>query len=298
MPACAELETNEYLKPFPPKATRLIVTIYGDIVEPRGGVLWMGDLISLCAGFGVNESLVRTAVSRLVSKGQLKGEREGRRSYYALTAQARDEYHLAADLFFGPADSECGWIITRCTDEARQNVLHRNGFRAAGGDFYIAAERPGRPVYGAAFRSTVLEPGVDLQALLSSTFDLAALARAYSGFVKRFRPMTRLLQETPDGHAALILRLALVHAYREIRLNDPLLPPSVLPADWPGSEAHRLFAMLYVGLSDAADAYIGSHLFDRSGPLPQAPEDVKARLDSLASRCRETLTGQGAIADA
>ncbi len=78
-----EILADSFLRPFPPKAAQLIVTIYGDIVEPRGGVLWMGDLISLCAGFSVNESLVRTAVSRLVSKGQLKGEREGRRSFYA-----------------------------------------------------------------------------------------------------------------------------------------------------------------------------------------------------------------------
>ncbi|MEP5624759.1 MAG: PaaX family transcriptional regulator, partial [Hyphomicrobiales bacterium] len=97
------LVLDQFLDPFPPKAAQLIVSIYGDIVEPRGGVLWMGDLIALCARFGVNESLVRTAVSRLVSRNQLSGERIGRRSYYGLTATARIEFHSAAELFFGPA---------------------------------------------------------------------------------------------------------------------------------------------------------------------------------------------------
>ncbi|POF29406.1 PaaX family transcriptional regulator C-terminal domain-containing protein [Roseibium marinum] len=291
MPACADLNTENYLKPFPPKAARLIVTIYGDIVEPRGGVLWMGDLINLCAGFGVNESLVRTAVSRLVSTGQLKGEREGRRSYYALTAQARDEYHLAAELFFGPADGECGWIVTHCSDESRQSGLISHGFVPVGGDFYIAAERPGRPVYGAAFRSTALQPEAkEMRALLTSAFDLGTLSRAYSGFVSQFRPMTHVLKENFDGHSALLLRLALVHAYREIRLNDPRLPPSVLPRDWPGFDAHRLFAELYIGLSTPADDYIGRHLFNRNGPLPQKPDDVKARLISLAARIDRPLS--------
>ncbi|MCV0428453.1 MAG: PaaX family transcriptional regulator, partial [Roseibium sp.] len=89
MSTVTDVAVNRFLKPSPPKAAQLIVSMYGDIVEPRGGVLWMGNLISLCAGFNVNESLVRTAVSRLVSKGQLEGQREGRRSYYALTEEAR-----------------------------------------------------------------------------------------------------------------------------------------------------------------------------------------------------------------
>lgn len=64
-----------------PRCASFIVTIYGDVVEPRGGILWMGNLIDLCAVAGLNESLVRTSVSRLVSAGQLIGVREGRKSY-------------------------------------------------------------------------------------------------------------------------------------------------------------------------------------------------------------------------
>ncbi|WP_299813416.1 PaaX family transcriptional regulator C-terminal domain-containing protein [uncultured Roseibium sp.] len=292
MPASTDLDTENYLKSFPPKAARLIVTIYGDIVEPRGGVLWMGDLITLCAGFGVNESLVRTAVSRLVSTGQLKGEREGRRSYYALTPRAREEYHLAAELFFGPVDGECGWLITHCAEEIRQSELLSHGFAHAGGDFYIAADRPGRPVGGATFRSTALQPNAsEMEALLTTAFDLGALSRAYKDFVGQFEPMAIVLKGDLDGRAALLLRLALVHAYREIRLNDPRLPPSVLRQDWPGSAAHRLFAELYIGLSAAADDYIGQHLFNRNGPLPQNTGDVRSRLMSLATRSeREPLS--------
>lgn len=60
------------------KAAGFIVTIYGDVVEPRGGVVWTGNLIETCAAAGISETLVRTAVSRLVAAGQLSGEREGR----------------------------------------------------------------------------------------------------------------------------------------------------------------------------------------------------------------------------
>ncbi|TXI06996.1 MAG: PaaX family transcriptional regulator, partial [Rhizobium sp.] len=69
---------------LPIKAASFIVTIYGDVVEPRGGVVWIGNLIEACKCVGITETLVRTAVSRLVTAGQLVGEREGRRSYYRL----------------------------------------------------------------------------------------------------------------------------------------------------------------------------------------------------------------------
>ncbi|HEY6919203.1 MAG TPA: PaaX family transcriptional regulator, partial [Tabrizicola sp.] len=34
-------------------AAAFIVTIYGDVVVPRGGVLWTGTLIDLCSRVGI-----------------------------------------------------------------------------------------------------------------------------------------------------------------------------------------------------------------------------------------------------
>jgi len=45
------------------RAGSFIVTLYGDVVEPRGGRLWMGNIIETCASMGISETLVRTAVS-------------------------------------------------------------------------------------------------------------------------------------------------------------------------------------------------------------------------------------------
>lgn len=65
-------------------AASFIVAVYGDVVVPRGEVLWMGSLIGICARIGISENLVRTATSRLVAAGRLEGERAGRRSFYRL----------------------------------------------------------------------------------------------------------------------------------------------------------------------------------------------------------------------
>jgi phenylacetic acid degradation operon negative regulatory protein len=284
MLSSVDIAADRFLSPCPPKAAQLIVTIYGDIVEPRGGVLWMGDLISLCAGFGVNESLVRTAVSRLVTKGQLAGEREGRRSFYGLTPEARDEYHLAAELFFSPEDGDCDWILTHCPDPSDQAELLRSGFGQLGGPVFFGADRPGRPLLGTPFRSRALLPdGQDLRVLAGNVFELDVLSREYAGFVSRFAPMQALTADLPSQQTALLLRLALVHGYRDIRLRDPRLPRAVLGASWPGFSARNLFAELYRRLSGPADTYIGERLLSRNGPLPATPDAVRKRMEMLST---------------
>ena len=284
MSTLTDIAVNRFLEPSPPKAAQLIVSMYGDIVEPRGGVLWMGNLINLCAGFGVNESLVRTAVSRLVSKGQLEGQREGRRSYYALTETARREYHAASDLFYGKPDGECDWIICHCPRIKDQTTLRRHGFAQLGGNVYAGADRPGRPQLGTVFRSELLSPvNGDLKEFVSSSFGLKALAADYSAFVSRFSPMKAETANMDAGETALLFRVALVHAYRIIRFRDPRLPTSVLPSDWPGSAARELFAEIYTKLSVPSDAYIGEQFLSRNGTLPACPESVSARLKTLTS---------------
>ena len=88
--------TDRLMQDLPLTAASFIVTVYGDIVVPRGEVLWMGSLIEICDSVGISENLVRTAVSRLVSAGSLLGERNGRRSFYRLAPAARAEFAEAA----------------------------------------------------------------------------------------------------------------------------------------------------------------------------------------------------------
>lgn len=39
----------------PIRASSLIITLYGDAVEPHGGTVWLGSLIGLLEPFGINE---------------------------------------------------------------------------------------------------------------------------------------------------------------------------------------------------------------------------------------------------
>lgn len=274
---------------FEPRAASFIVTIYGDVVEPRGGLLWMGTLIDICADVDISETRVRTAVSRLVAAGQLQGERAGRRSFYRLTPAARADYARAANILFDPPPTTGQWRIV-CAGEAPADDLVRAGFAVLGPGVFIApdhAEAATPP--GLMFRAGVAQGGALLRAFAAERWDLTAHAQAYHAFLDRFAPLGRALPVLADAalapRRALLLRLALVHSYRYALLRDPRLPPEALPPDWPGAAASALFARLYLGLSGAADSFVGDHFEDAGGLLPATTAETRKRLRGMARLC-------------
>lgn len=270
----------------PLKAAGFIVTIYGDVVEPRGDVVWTGNLIETCAAVGISETLVRTAVSRLVAAGQLCGEREGRRSFYRLAAPARAEFAAAARLLFGPPEA-ADWHFVHLTgaapDEALQ-VLERAGHARLGPRLAVGARSlPPLRQPAVVFKAEVLSGERDLGAFAADHWNLALHADAYRAFLGRFGPLAGLLEGTNRLSAAesLVARLVLVHQYRLVVLRDPRLPQAALPADWPGEEARRLFTGLYIRLSPEADRHVARNFVTADGPLPEASEATLRRLALL-----------------
>ncbi|WP_258597248.1 phenylacetic acid degradation operon negative regulatory protein PaaX [Mesorhizobium sp. AR07] len=268
------------------KAAGFIVTIYGDVVEPRGGVVWTGNLVDICADVRISETLVRTAVSRLVAAGQLSGEREGRRSFYRLAAPARAEFAAAARLLFGPPEP-ADWHFVQLTgsapDEAMQG-LERAGHARLGPRLAVGARpMPSLKQPAVLFRAEVVSGEGDLGAFAADHWNLAQHAHAYRGFIQRFGRLADLLGGGARLGAAesLAARLVLVHQFRLVVLRDPRLPRAALPADWPGEEARRLFSDLYLRLSPEADLHVARHFVTADGALPEASEATLRRLSLL-----------------
>ncbi len=265
----------------PPHAARFIVTVYGDVVEPRGGALWMGALIDLCGTVGLSESLVRTAVSRLVAADQLVGERNGRRSFYQLTKAARAEFAAASQVIFGPAPNARDWVVAYVADADCQAGLTRQGFARIGAGHVIApGHLAGLAGDALTFLATPATATASLKDWAAGLWDLARHARAYQDFLASLQDFVAFV-DAPDM-AQLAARLMLVHDYRAIVLADPRLPDEALPDAWPGAAARVAFARSYLALTPAANRAVSAGLADQRGPLSEMTDAVRAREAGLA----------------
>lgn len=258
------------------KAAAFIVTIYGDVVVPRGGILWTGTLIDLCSTVGINESLVRTAVSRLVAASQLDGERVGRRSYYRLRQSAAVDFQRAADLLYGPDRPARGWQIIH-DPEMRPEDAGRARMGHLGGSVFI------RPDRGQATRTGALvfhAEAVTAPERMAGFWDLSALRDGYAQFIGQFGAVDPAGMS--DGQA-LMVRLLMVHAYRMVLLRDPRLPDEHLPEAWNGAQARALFRRLYLGLTPGAHRHVTAVCEGVDGVLPAETAATAQRLATLTA---------------
>lgn len=253
---------------LPVSAAAFIVTLYGDVVAPRGGELWTGNIVETLALVGLSESRARTALSRLVAADQLSGSREGRRSFYRLTPRAAATFSRAARLIHTPAEPPPlrGWhlvLLPTGGQETHGAALARARFGFATPELAVLPDRgqPLEPLPGARFHATTTD---DLAAALADAWPLADIAARARRFITLFEPLEG---GAARGREALGLRLLLVHAFRDTALRDPVLPPELLPPDWPVPAARALFLRLYRTLSTASDREVSRRFLNAAGPL-------------------------------
>jgi phenylacetic acid degradation operon negative regulatory protein len=289
----------------PVRAGSLIVSLFGDVVSQHGNSVWLGSLIGALAPFGVNARQVRTAVFRLVRERWLAAERDGRRSYYNLTASGTRQYQrAAARVYAAPAPCWDGrWtlvVTTSCSPEQRDEL--RRELRWLG--YGVLA--PGVLAHPSAARDTldellreqgawnhaiVLEAGAAgsapgaLHDLVNAGWELERVAGRYRHFVSDFEPLDRALaggaQLADDGCFAA--RLLLIHEYRRILLHDSDLPAELLPAEWPGFEAAALTARLYRKLDGGAVRHLRGTWCSRDGKLPPPGREHFRRFGGLSA---------------
>lgn len=279
-PARALVEAFAARRPL--GAGSFIVTLYGDAIVPRGGLVWLGNVIAVCAEVGISETLVRTAVSRLVAAGHLQGLRDGRRSFYRLTEESRRAFDAAAEVIYAgpkaPKDDRWSLLILPPggVGEAERRRLARAGYGVLAAGLALRAGDPqptNLPKGALQFDASLLGSanGEALTAMAVEAWPLKDLAARYQAFCQRFAPLVEALRSAGPtrlpASLALAVRLLLVHDYRHVVLDDPALPHSLLPQDWQGPEAQRLFAFLYQSLDAQAERAIEADFVDALGAL-------------------------------
>jgi phenylacetic acid degradation operon negative regulatory protein len=290
---------RQFRRQRPIRGGSLLITIFGDSIAPRGGAATLGSLISLAQPFGLTERLVRTSVARLAGDSWLVARRDGRRSEYRITPTGRDRFAAATRRIYGTIPDSWGgqWtlvILPPANGGRRQDVrdeLRWLGFGQvspgvfAHPNWSVEEAREGlKGVEGAAegllLKSSSEGSDTDRQ-LVAAGWDLGDLTRRYRKFLGTFTPVADALGSTATDEAAFIVRTLLIHEYRKIHLQDPLLPPALLPVNWVGAAAYDLSKHLYSTVFPAAERYLSNTASTTAGPLPTADSSAFARFGGL-----------------
>lgn len=256
-----------------PSPSSLILTFYGAYGRAfPDGTVPVATLIRLLGTAGVDAPSVRSAVSRLKRRGLLSADRPGSRTAgYAPTEACRQLLDDGDRRVYARPEPDGRWLLAVFSvpesERRRRHVLRsrlaRLGFGNAAPGIWIAPShleaetrhslaRLGLTPYVDLFSGTHegFEPTADA---VARWWDLEALAALHRSFLQVHEPVLRSWsrrRRTPPEDAYRDYLPAL-DAWRLLPYADPGLPPSLLPADWPGERSAEVFFALHARLRDA-----------------------------------------------
>jgi phenylacetic acid degradation operon negative regulatory protein len=276
----------QQLKREPSRTGSIVITVFGDAIVPRGGSVWLGTLLEFFAALDIDSGVVRTAMSRLAADGWLEREKVGRNSFYRLAEKGRDTFAAATRHIYDPPPSDWSGrfelllIANGEEREAAREALKNAGFGSPLPGVWLAPS--GVPVPREASRAIRLEVSAEDDSgrrLLRESWPLDRTADAYVKFANTFAPLRDWIsrREMLGDLDAFIARILLIHYYRRVVLRDPLLPPQLLPKDWPGRAARELCGEIYRALLAASEQWLDQHGTNEAGPLPQARAALSRR---------------------
>lgn len=247
----------------PGSTASLLRTLIGLYLRPLGGWMSAADLVALAGDLGIPTAQARTGITRLKQKGLLLAERRHAVGYRvnpdAVTMLERGDRRIFEMRGMTDADSWC--LISFSIPESARSIRHqlrrRLQFIGAGvvspalwicpGHLQdevvdIVTELDAR-AWVTLFRAGAPTTSRTLPEAAAEWWDLDALRDEHLAF-------QRSLTALPDEPFAAYVRL--IDSWRVLPYIDPGLPPSMLPADWPGGRSYAEFARLSTTLADAA----------------------------------------------
>lgn len=220
----------------------IVVTIFGDLVQPRGIPISTQELLQLTTAVGIEGNAVRTALSRLAKEGWVERHKQGRTSAYSLSQSGSDTFLTASERiynrhFYSPVDT---WDLAIHESNIDPSLINLST------SFLIS-------------RTTVLSQSGHL---VDDVFQLTAPIKTLPPWMRE-----RLLPDELTNHYqafhtlidaietddlarlkpldAMALRFVLIHFWRRLVLRHPLLP-QCLEKDAPiGAAVHNRLRDIY-----------------------------------------------------
>ncbi len=249
-------------------ARGLLFTVLGEFVLPTGGSAWTSAFIDVFARLRVEEKAIRQALARTAAEGWVRPERHGRRTCWRLTTDGDRLLTDGTERIYAFASAQRDWdgswllVLARIPEgdrSARQQLRTRLSWAGLGSpapgvwmtthterlDEVANVLRQAGVTDTQIFQATH-RGGSELATLVGQAWDLPAIEQQYEEFRAEFA--------APSADDPLTRVTELVHAWRRFPSVDPGLPAGLLPGQWSGELAARLFAARHAAWSPDATA--------------------------------------------
>lgn len=264
-----------------PAHHRHIITLFGLFGRPAGKAFPVAAIVHLIHLLGAEPSSIRSSISRLKKKGVLVSKKTHTGNGYALNEELEPHLQAGDVRIFTPTSASIGdpWLLVSFSvpETERKNRhkirtgLSRIGFGAVASGLYIGPARLKAEISAYVrehelwdyMNFFICQPSglMDLKNKIPKWWDLDAIAHAYQGFVDQYQPAIALWQDKikqgqVDHAEAFKLYLPMMTQWRRLPYLDPGLPAELLPQNWIGFAARKVFNDLYRLLQAPATQYV------------------------------------------
>lgn len=241
----------------------LAITIFGDAVSPRGGIVALSVLQDIMQRLRIEPGALRTAMSRLAAEGWIDRQKQGRLSFYRFEGKGRHAFDQATRRIYaaGPPHWDGSWTIAvghPGEAVANEQGLVEAGFEKIASNVFLQAKK--KPNENPALDGMLVFAAEtnQLPDWISALWSVSEISAAYQSLNTRLLPLLGALENDSRlvGIDAMAARTLLIHHWRRIVLRDPGLPAELLPKDWAGGSTRDTVRRIYNLLGPASEDWL------------------------------------------
>ncbi|HCM27774.1 MAG TPA: hypothetical protein DIC34_14725 [Treponema sp.] len=232
--------------------------IFGFLVSLRARELSVDQLMAFGAPLGITATNLRSSLSRMAAKGLVEARKEGKRAFYSLAPKGQRiggnvGLHFREPDWSGWDGSWWGAFFSMPEAKERyalQKKLAAYRLRPLYPGFWARPYREAEGI-GEAFASRASEGRFELARLTferaitreraAEAFGLEAIAARLAGAAATAEASISRL-DASGAEEAFAQWMRLGHELVNALALDPLLPPPLLPEDWPGPGLRARFS--------------------------------------------------------
>ena len=253
-----------------PTHYRLVMTLFGIYGRPAGTAIPVAVAIKLLTELGYEPTSIRSSISRLKNKGVLTSKKTIYGNGYALSENLEPHMIIGDERIFSPRPmglNDSWLLVSFSVPESQRQIRHkiriglaRIGFGTVGPGLYIGPARLQAETieyirehnFWDYIEMFICQPSSlgDLREKVSRWWNLDALEHEYQAFINTYQAEAKkwqsLLREGNVSYQeAFKLYLPMITSWRRLPFLDPGLPIELLPENWVGITAGKLFNDLH-----------------------------------------------------